>query len=78
MLIDHKDVFNPKPQKGNEKEWAQDMVNLFYSFASNKPRQFGVYSQYAKDEIRELITHYEQDFVDVSQYLDAEHLTRFA
>jgi hypothetical protein len=54
------------------------MVNLFYSFASNKPRNFGVYGQHAKDEIRELIAHYEQDFVELSQYLDAEHLTRFA
>lgn len=32
----------------------------------------------ARDEIRELIALYEQDFVDIPQYLDAEHLTRFA
>ena len=53
-------------------------MNLFYSFASNKPRTFGIYSHYAKDEITELISHYEQEFIDVSQHLDAEHLTRFA
>ena len=51
---------------------------MFYSFASNRPRTFGVYNQGARQEIREIITNYEQDFVDVSQYLDAEHLTRFA
>jgi hypothetical protein len=54
------------------------MVNLFYSFVSNKPRQFGVYKDVARDEIREVITLYEHDFIEVSQYLDAEYLTRFA
>jgi hypothetical protein len=42
------------------------MVNLFFSFASNKPRNFGVYREYARDEIDELLAHYENDFCDAA------------
>lgn len=78
VLIDGKDKIIPRPQAGGEKKWAETTTDLFYSFASNKPRDFGVYKQYAKDEIRELIALYEHDFMDIPQHLDAEHLTRFA
>lgn len=61
-LIDKKDIFNPK-KEGNEKEWAVNLANIFYSFTTNKPRRFGVYQTYAKDEIKELITLYEEDFL---------------
>jgi len=74
MLIDHKELLMP----GKEKVWADNMVNIMYSFASNKPTKFGVYVRYAKEEIDELLTHYEQDFCDCCQYLDAEGITRLA
>jgi hypothetical protein len=32
----------------------------------------------AKDDINELIAHYEEDLKEVSTDLDAEHLTRLA
>lgn len=54
------------------------MVNLMYSFASNRPYKFGVYERYAKEEIDELLAHYEQDFCDAAPLLDADGITRLA
>jgi len=68
----------PRPKEGEEKRWADDMVNLFFSFASNRPTKFGVYKRYAREEIDELIAHYEADFCDAAQHLDAEGITRLA
>ena len=42
------------------------------------PNKFGVYKEYAKDDINELIAHYEEDLKEIPQHLDAEHLTRLA
>lgn len=42
------------------------MVNLFYSFVSNKKKDFGVYGHYAKEEIDELLAHYEDDFCEAA------------
>jgi hypothetical protein len=66
---------------GNEKVRAEQMVNLLYSFASNKPNQFGVYKVYAEEELSEMLSHYESDLKDIAEspeLLDAEHLTRLA
>lgn len=49
-----------------------------FSFASNRPRNFGVYLEYSRIDIRELIANYEEDFNEACSYMDAEHLTRFA
>jgi hypothetical protein len=65
-------------QEGKEKEWAINMVNLMFSFVSNKPSKFGVYVRYAKEEVDELLAHYEQDFCDAAPLLDAEGITRLA
>lgn len=57
------------------------MVNLLYSFASNRPTQFGVYKVYADEELNEMLSHYESDLKDIAErpeLLDAEHLTRLA
>lgn len=42
-LIDQKLVLSPPPKEGGEKAWATNLVNLFFSFASNKQREFGAY-----------------------------------
>ena len=77
LLIDKKDFFNPK-HEGKEKEWALNMVNLFYSFVSNKKKQFGIYARYAKEEVDEILAHYEDDFCEAAQHLDAEGITKLA
>jgi hypothetical protein len=77
LLIDQKDFLMPK-QQGKEKEWAHNMVNIMYSFASNKPTKFGVYVRYAREEIDELLAHYEQDFCEAAPLLDVEGITRLA
>ena len=42
-MIEQKDLLNPK-SAGKEAIWANKLVNLFFSFASNRPTKFGVYS----------------------------------
>ena len=43
ILLNSKEQLFGQPQEGNEKQWADELVNVFYSFASNKPNKFGVY-----------------------------------
>lgn len=76
-LVDKKDTLFPNDTK-NPKQRAENMANTFFIFASNKPKQFGVYKEYAKDDINELIAHYEEDLKEIPYYLDADHLTRLA
>lgn len=42
LMIDNKDFLNPK-HKGQEQIWANNLANMFFSFASNRPKSFGVY-----------------------------------
>jgi hypothetical protein len=55
---------------------TEDMVNLLFTFASNKPKDFGVYRLHTQDDVDELIAHYEPDLIENVFLLDAEHLTR--
>lgn len=81
-LIARKAALFPAPQNAEEqKQRAENLVNLMYSFASNRPSQFGVYKVYAEEELNELLSHYEADLKEIAEtpgYLDAEHLTRLA
>jgi len=64
-----------------EKKRAENIVNVLYTFASNKPAQFGLYKVYAAEDINELLSHYETDLKEIAEkegLLDAEHLTRLA
>jgi hypothetical protein len=56
------------------------MVNLLYSFASNRPNQFGTYKVYAAEDVDELLSHFDQDLKEIveARLLDGEHLTRLA
>jgi hypothetical protein len=49
-----------------------------FTLASNRPKNFGVYTNYAKDEVDELLTHYEEDLKDMAEVLDTEYLTRLS
>jgi len=51
---------------------------MLYCFASNKPRRFGVFKVYAKEDIDELLSHYEEDLKEGAAHLDEKHLTRLA
>jgi hypothetical protein len=55
-----------------------DLINLFFTFASNRPKSYGVYRVYAADELDELIANYEHDLCEAAEAADAEHLTRLA
>jgi hypothetical protein len=54
------------------------MINVLYSFASNKPTKFGVHIRYYKEQIDELLAHYEADLCEAAALLDAEGITRMA
>jgi hypothetical protein len=56
------------------------MVNLLYTFASNRPSNFGVHKVYAAEEVDELLSHFDGDLKDAVEkgHLDGEHLTRLA
>jgi hypothetical protein len=41
------------------------MVNLLYSFASNRPNQFGTYKVYAAEDVDELLSHFDQDLKEI-------------
>lgn len=51
---------------------------MFYQFASNRPRTFGVYRFYAAEELDELLAHYEHDLTEAAEKADPEHVTRLA
>ena len=48
-LIDQKLILSPRldeSKQGDEKEmkkWADNLTNLFFSFASNRPQHYGIY-----------------------------------
>ena len=66
-------LINKKEQlvgQGNDKQWAANLVNLFYSFVTNKPNKFGIYRNYAKDDLEELISVYEQDLINAAPLLN--------
>ena len=49
-----------------------------YMFASTLPKQFGVYRNYASEELDEMLSHYEHDMCEAAELADAEHLTRLS
>ena len=59
-------------------EKAHQLANTFFMFASFKPRRFGKVRYYAREDIEELVVHYEDDFIEAVEMMDEEHLTRIA
>jgi hypothetical protein len=69
MLVERKTFLNVQ---GNE------LINLMFMFASSRPKSFGVYKNYAADELEELLAHYQHDLIDAAEKADADHITRLA
>jgi len=78
LLVENTDSLLPRPQAGQEAEWANNLVNLLFTLISNKPMKSGVYAPQARDEIEQVLIHFEHDLIDLSSHLDADGLTRFA
>jgi hypothetical protein len=57
---------------------GNDLINMFFQFASGRPRTFGVYRFYANEELDELLAHYEHELVEAAEKADPEHVTRLA
>ena len=75
-MIERKKGFFPDGVSSPED--AHRLANLFYMFASGRPKQWGVYKLYAAQDLDELIAHYEHDLCEAAEKADAEHLTRLA
>lgn len=54
------------------------MINALFTFASCRPKNYGVYKNYANDEIEELMANYEHDLCEAGENADPEQLTRLA
>ena len=54
------------------------MIDLFYIFASNRAKHYGINKVYVEREIEELIAHYEHDLCEAAEEADPEYLTRLA
>ena len=54
------------------------MINTLFTFASCRPNNYGVYKNYANDEIEELMANYEHDLCEAGENADPEQLTRLA
>ncbi|CDW86618.1 UNKNOWN [Stylonychia lemnae] len=76
-LADRKDRYFPV-EKSTHKQRIENIVNTFYTLASNRPKSYGTYEVVASQEVDELIAVYEQDFLDHIKELDTDHLTRAA
>eukprot|EP00351_Strombidinopsis_sp_SopsisLIS2011_P001794 CAMPEP_0116881956 /NCGR_PEP_ID=MMETSP0463-20121206/14046_1 /TAXON_ID=181622 /ORGANISM="Strombidinopsis sp, Strain SopsisLIS2011" /LENGTH=90 /DNA_ID=CAMNT_0004534375 /DNA_START=957 /DNA_END=1229 /DNA_ORIENTATION=+ len=61
-----------------DKQRAEKLARVFFTFASNRPRFYGTYKAYVKDDIDELLAYYEHDLIDACQFLDADDITRMA
>lgn len=41
------------------------MANTLFILGSNRPKTYGVYREYARDDINELLAHYEEDLKEI-------------
>lgn len=57
---------------------GNDAINMMYMFAQFRPKRFGVYQVYAREEQDEMIAHFEHQLVEAAEQADAEHVTRLA
>lgn len=76
VLLNRKDQLFGTGQMDQEK--AEKLARMFFSFASNRPRFYGVYKLYVRDDIEELLAHYEHDLIDAVPHLNADDVTRLA
>ena len=53
-------------------------MNLMFTIASARPKNYGVYKIYAAEEVDEMIAHYEHELCDAAEKADPEQLTRLA
>lgn len=75
-MVDRKEQLFPK---GAQTEDGRNMmIDLFYIFASSRPKRFGNYRVYADQELEELIANYEDDLCDAGEEADPEYVTRLA
>lgn len=44
-----------------------ELINMFFMFASSRPKNFGVYRVYAAEDLEELLAHYEHDLCEAAE-----------
>ena len=53
-------------------ESREVLVNLFFTIASCRPKNYGVYKIYAEEELAELIAHYEHELCEAAENANPE------
>lgn len=62
QIIARKAALFPAAKSPEEaKKRSEDIVNLIYTFASNRPNQFGTYKVYAAEDVDELLSHFDAE-----------------
>lgn len=75
-LIDNRRVLFPN---GVETDDGREMlINTLFTFASCRPKNYGVYQTYADEAIEELIANYEHELCEAGENANPEQLTRLA
>lgn len=54
------------------------LTNVFITFATCRPKNYGIYKVYASEGLEELVAHYEHDLCEAGEHANAEQLTRLA
>ena len=49
---------------------STQLIDLFFMFASSRPKQYGVYKVYANEDLEELLAHYEHDLCEAAEKAD--------
>lgn len=54
------------------------LINTMITFASCRPKNYGVYKRYAQEEVEELVAHYEHDLCEAGEQASPDQLARLA
>ena len=60
------------------KEWAVGMVNLLFSYASDRRMSNGSYSAYAREKVDSLLALCEDDLCEICPLLNSEEIVRLS
>ena len=55
------------PSGVETKEGLESLINTFLTFATCRPKLYGVYRNYAQDDVEELVANYEHDLCEAGE-----------
>ena len=55
------------PNGVETEDGREALINTLFTFASCRPKQYGVYKVYAQEEVEELVANYEHDLCEAGE-----------